>query len=271
MTQAPPRSSTVKPTPRTESRPIWTADDLRENPHAVHDKPQRVRAMFGAIASSYDLNNRLHSLGCDQAWRRRAVRLCSPVEGLDVLDVACGTGDLAQAFADAGARSVTGVDFTEAMLEVARAKALRRRAGSAMRAATPAYVHGDALDLPFADASFGIVSIAFGIRNVADPVAALREFHRVLQPGGRLLVLEFSQPRHRLVRWFHNLYCGRIMPFTATLIAADRSGAYLYLPRSVATFPSGTVFARLIESCGFARVELHPMTLGICTAYVAVR
>ncbi|MCA9311559.1 MAG: class I SAM-dependent methyltransferase, partial [Phycisphaerales bacterium] len=126
--------------------------------------------MFGAIARSYDLNNRLHSFGRDQAWRRAAVRMAGVTPTDDVLDCACGTGDLTRSFADAGARSVTGLDFTPEMLEIARRRRLRspHQTGDTIR-----YVEGDAQRLPFEDASFDIVSIAFGIRNVTEPDRAL--------------------------------------------------------------------------------------------------
>jgi demethylmenaquinone methyltransferase/2-methoxy-6-polyprenyl-1,4-benzoquinol methylase len=246
---------------------VWSKTDLSGNPHDVPDKAQRVRRMFATIAPSYDLNNRVHSLGRDQSWRRRAVPLCRVRPTDEVLDVACGTGDFTQAFASAGPASVTGLDFTDEMLDIAREKARRIhwRAG----AAPPVYVQGDAMNLPFTDASFDIVSIAFGIRNVADPAKALREFRRVLRPGGRLLVLEFSQPRNRFVRWLNNIYAARLMPITATLIAGDRSGAYRYLPQSVAMFYRTAQLQELIAACGFADIETFPMTFGVCTAYLA--
>lgn len=245
----------------------WTATQLRSNPHAAPDKADRVQRMFASIARHYDLNNRLHSFGRDQAWRRKAVALCGIQPTDDVLDVACGTGDLTLAFAAAGPRSVTGLDFTGEMLEIARRKSGGPGVGGPP--ARPTYVQGDAMNLPFGDASFDIVSIAWGIRNVADPAKALREFRRVLRPSGRLCILEFSEPRNAVARAFNRLYCGRIMPWTATLIARDRSGAYRYLPRSVADFPEPPVFARMIEQAGFPAPALHPLTFGVCTIYLA--
>lgn len=250
---------------------VWSAEQLSGNPHAAPDKAIRVQRMFAAIARRYDLNNRLHSLGRDQVWRRRAVELCSVTPTDDVLDVACGTGDLTEAFAAARPRSVIGLDFTPQMLEIARDKSSRLRpAGAIAESPVPKYVQGDAMNLPFADWSFDIVSIAFGIRNVAEPVKALREFRRVLRPGGRLAVLEFSQPRSAMLRWLNAVYTTRIMPITATLIARDRSGAYRYLPQSVAKFHTAGEFAELVRQCGFARCESHPFTFGVCTAHIAL-
>ncbi len=251
----------------TSSSPvIWTANDLAENPHEAADKADRVQRMFAAIARNYDLNNRLHSLGRDQAWRRKAVRL-SVVQSTDaVLDVACGTGDLTLAYAAAGPQRVVGVDFTEQMLDIARHKMQQRAAGS-----VPVdFQWADAMDLPFADASFDVVSIAFGLRNVAEPMRALREFRRVLRPGGRVLILEFSEPRNPIVRWGNALYCRHIMPMTATLIARDRSGAYRYLPKSVQTFSTTAQLADDMRDAGFASIEQFPMTMGVCTATRAV-
>ncbi len=244
----------------------WTANDLKANPHEAGDKADRVQRMFGAIARRYDLNNRLHSFGLDQRWRKRTVALCQPGPTDDVLDVACGTGDLSEAFAMAGPRSVVGVDFTEAMLDLARHKSNARtwKAGSS----TPIFQHGDAMDLEFDDESFDIVSIAFGIRNVADPGRAIGEFRRVLRPGGRLAVLEFSEPRNAILRSLNRFYTHRVMPLTATLIAWDRSGAYRYLPRSVAGFHDQRTFTQLLTECGFVDLRLHPQTFGTCTIYL---
>ena len=226
--------------------------------------------MFAQIARQYDLNNRLHSFGQDQLWRRRAVEHCDVKPHEDhVLDVACGTGDLTIAFADALPASVIGVDFTPEMLNLARVKAARR--GSSGPLISPAFIPGDAMNLPFSDASFDIVSIAFGIRNVADPVRALREFHRVLRAHGRLVILEFSRPTNLLVRLGSSVFCDYIMPVTATLIARDRSGAYQYLPRSVKTFLDPAEMVDLVNREGFEDVRSISMALGICTLYVGRR
>jgi demethylmenaquinone methyltransferase/2-methoxy-6-polyprenyl-1,4-benzoquinol methylase len=247
------------------SPPAWQDSELR-NPHANEDKPQKVRRMFGAIAASYDLNNRVHSLGQDQRWRRYAVRAAAVEPGDIVVDVACGTGDLTQAFARTAARQVIGIDFTHGMLKVAQDK--RRRD---QNRAKFGYFEGDAMNLPLADASADVVSIAFGIRNVADPVKALREFARVLRPGGRLVVLEFDQPRIPLMRWVNNLYCRRIMPLTATAISADKSGAYKYLPASVGTFMTREQMVAAIGGVGFTGVNAASLSMGICACYRAIR
>jgi demethylmenaquinone methyltransferase/2-methoxy-6-polyprenyl-1,4-benzoquinol methylase len=223
--------------------------------------------MFAAIAGAYDLNNRLHSFGLDQRWRKAVVRACRVRPTDHVLDVACGTGDLTECFARARPAAVTGADFTPPMLDVARLKATRRRRPAGEP--EPTYVVGDATALDFPDASFDIVSIAFGIRNVGDAAKALSEFRRVLRPGGRLAVLEFATPRNPLVRFGHDLWTRRIMPHTATLISRDRSGAYHYLPRSVETFLDPDALAASIEAAGFAPPRRRSLTFGTCVAHVA--
>lgn len=240
----------------------WTTETLSGNPHARGDKADRVQRMFSAIAGSYDLNNRLHSLWQDQAWRRAAVRLARPTSADRVLDVACGTGDLTLAFARASPApaSVTGLDFTAPMLDVARTKARRAEAS---------FVEGDAMSLPFSDASFDVLSIAFGIRNVSDPARALREFRRVLSPGGRLVILEFGEPRTGILRWLNSVYTRRVMPLTASIIARDRSGAYRYLPKSVASFLDPAALAKAVADAGFADVRQHLLTFGVCVATTA--
>lgn len=251
------------PATTSPSAPAWTEADLA-NPHAREDKARRVQAMFAAIARSYDLNNRVHSLWRDQAWRREAVRAAGVRRGEEVLDCACGTGDLTLAFARTTAKSVIGLDFTPEMLDLARVKTdAAGERGPGLRGSVQ-YVRGDAQELPFVDGSFDVVSIAFGIRNVQRPELAVREFFRVLRPGGRLVILEFDRPRLAPVRWFNDFYCGQVMPRTATLISRDRTGAYRYLPRSVGSFMDSRELGVLMERCGFERVSRRVLTFGIC-------
>jgi len=250
-------------------QPAWQQTDLAD-PHAAPDKASRVQRMFAAIADSYDLNNRLHSLWRDQAWRKRTVKL-SRVKTTDtVLDVACGTGDLAMAFAASRARRVIGVDFTHEMLTLAGTKR-PWRTDRGRRAEPVDYINGDATRLPIADQSVDIVSIAFGLRNVADPAKAIGEFYRVLKPGGRLVILEFSTPRFAPMRMAYNLYFHQVPPRPATWISRDRSGAYRYLPKSVDTFIDREQITKMMGETGFANVSLEPMTLGIAVAYTGRR
>jgi demethylmenaquinone methyltransferase/2-methoxy-6-polyprenyl-1,4-benzoquinol methylase len=243
----------------------WRDEELA-NLHANAEKAGKVRRMFAAIAPSYDLNNRVHSLWQDQRWRKFAVRHASVRPGEEVLDVACGTGDLTQAFARTAAGRVVGLDFTREMLDRAEIKKQKSASGSKIT-----YVEGDAMALPFADGSFDVVSMAFGIRNVTQPTKSLAEAFRVLRPGGRLIVLEFDQPRIGLLRWFNGVYCAKLMPRTATWISQDSSGAYKYLPASVSSFLSRDEMVRSMGAQGFTDVTASPLSLGICVCYRAIR
>lgn len=189
--------------------------------------------------------------------------------GDHILDVACGTGDLTEAFARSGAAVVKGIDFTPAMLELAKIKAHQMKRPDGIP--VPVYEDGDAMSLDVPSASFDVVSIAFGIRNVTAPSTAIDEFHRVLRPGGRLVILEFCQPRFAFMRLFNGFYCKRIMPLTASLIARDRSGAYRYLPRSVETFSEPDKLAEMMTKTGFADIQQSRMTMGICAITAGIK
>lgn len=263
----------VRPASET---PAWD-DALLKDPHAVADKRSRVQRMFAAIAPSYDLNNRLHSLWMDQAWRRKAVKLAGLKPDDRVVDVACGTGDLTLGMHRAKAKlawytrapaATLGIDFTFEMLPIATRKTSAADLGAFT---APKFLNGDAQSLPLPHACCDVVSIAFGIRNVADPAAAFREFYRVLRPGGRVIVLEFSLPTNPLLRGLYNLYFRKVLPRTATLISGDKTGAYKYLPESVNTFIGREQMAAMLAAAGFSQVEQHPMTFGVCVCYRGVK
>ncbi len=222
--------------------------------------------MFSAIAPTYDLNNHLHSLWLDGAWRRKAAAIAQIRPTDTVADIACGTGDLALAFSAAGARRVIGIDFCHAMICGAKAKSFRQLARAPV-----AYSDGDATRLPLADQSVDVVSIAFGIRNVDQWRLAIKEFFRVLKPGGRLIILEFATPRNAVVHWLFNIYFRRIMPATASFISGDRTGAYHYLPASVDTFATPESLAAEMTDTGFTAVTRRSLTFGICICYRGVR
>ena len=203
--------------------------------------PDGVRSMFDRIAPVYDVMNHVMTAGLDRRWRRLAVE-AAVQPGASVLDACCGTGDLAVA-AEREGGIVTGLDFSGEMLVRARAKS-----------DTIDWVHGDLLALPFPDASFDAATVGFGVRNVADLEAALRELRRVLHPGGRLAILEITQPRG-VLRPFFSLWFDRVVPLLCKLLPGGK--AYTYLPASVRRFPGAEELTAVLETCGFARVEFR--------------
>jgi len=265
MNQATRPTQNETPVPPAGSDAAWSEAELA-GLHANAEKAGKVRRMFAAIAPSYDLNNRVHSFWQDQRWRKFAVRHAFVKPGEEVLDVACGTGDLTQAFARSPAKRVVGLDFTREMLDRAEAKKAKISTGAKIT-----YIEGDAMALPFANGSFDVVSIAFGIRNVTEPSKSLAEAFRVLRPGGRLIVLEFDQPRIGLLRWFNGVYCAKLMPRTATWISKDSSGAYKYLPASVSTFLTRAQMLGAMHDQGFTDATASPLAMGICVCYRAIR
>jgi len=237
---------------------------------AVDKSGNRIRQMFGAIAPRYDLLNHVLSLNVDRYWRWRTVRLARPERTHPILDVCTGTGDLAFAFAKRtrGAVPVTGVDFCEEMLEVGRRKAARFSA--AIQTAVT-FRAADAQCLPFDAGTFDVVSVAFGLRNVADPDLGLREMVRVCRPKGRVAVLEFSMPRRRPVRALYAWYFRHVVPRVGQWLARNEHEAYGYLPRSVGEFPEGAALAGRMEAAGLAAVRLYSLTLGIATLYLGLK
>jgi len=243
---------------RTPENPAWEPATLA-SPHTQLDKAARVQRMFNAIAPTYESVNSLFSAGRDAFWRRRAVELAGVGPGDTVLDIACGTGDLARAMLRASADRVIGCDFAHQMLlRAARHPTLPTLCCEA-----------DALALPLPDASVTAVSCAFGVRNFQDLGVGLREMHRVLCPGGRAVVLEFTRPRRLAVRVAYELYASRIMPTLAAWVSRDRHGAYRYLPRSVVSFLDAKRMCDRLADAGFADVKATPLTLGVVTVYVA--
>lgn len=290
---------------------MWTEASLAA-PHAAVDKARRVRGMFNAIAGTYERINRLFSFGRDASWRRDTVRLAKVTPADVVLDVACGTGDMARAARRGGAPLVVACDFAHEMLKLAAERERVRRARESRAAGTAGqedtgskkdrvsvppgrgdrlgasrgdaapvsprsdelpiqFCEADGLNLPFRDGAFTTVFCAFGVRNFQDMDRGLREFHRVLAPGGRAAILEFSRPGNAVVRAISEFYSGRIMPRLATLLSRDRSGAYHYLPRSVTSFVDAAQLTAQLSAAGFSRVEAATRTFGVVTIYVAWR
>ena len=220
-------------------------------------------AMFDGIAARYDLVNRVISLGIDQSWRRKTVRALELGPSHRVLDLATGTGDLAiQVAQTEPSVTVVGLDPSSKMLDVGRAKVLRGTLEKRVE-----LVQGDAQALPFADDSFNSVCIAFGIRNVPDRAQALREMARVTRPGGRIAILELSEPRTGLLGAFARFHIHTVVPYVGALLSGVKE--YQYLQRSIAAFPPAAEFAALMQNSNLNVLGVHPLTFGVCHLYVA--
>jgi demethylmenaquinone methyltransferase/2-methoxy-6-polyprenyl-1,4-benzoquinol methylase len=223
--------------------------------------------MFGTVARRYDLLNHLLSLNLDREWRRRAAEEACPSPGARVLDLCGGTGDLSVALAGASARPARIVccDFSHAMLARAEEKFGRRGLGDFCFT-----VEGDALRLPFPDGSFDAVTVGFGVRNLADMTAGLGEILRVLSPGGRLVVLEFSRPTGPVLSRLYAFYLDTVVPRLGDG-ATGRRGPYLYLARTIGEFPAPDLFAGMIREAGFAAVGWTPLSGGIVCLHTAIK
>ena len=225
-------------------------------------KKQQVAEMFDKIAFRYDFLNRFLSAGIDVYWRKRAIRELRGLANADVLDVATGTGDMAILLArHLPQAQITGVDISDGMLEVGRKKLARMKLDSRITLQP-----GDSEALPFPNDHFDAVTVAFGVRNFENLENGLREMNRVLKPGGKLVVLEFSQPKTPGICQLYKAYMQRIAPRIAGMAASNRE-AYQYLNSSVLAFPEGERLVRILEDCGFVNPCLNRLTFGICTVY----
>jgi ubiquinone/menaquinone biosynthesis methyltransferase len=235
--------------------PIASLDE-RASRGQTHQRA--VRAMFDRIAPTYDLSNRLMSLGMDARWRSRAVAALGAVAEGPVLDLCAGTMDLTAIVARVFPRArVVACDFASKMLEAGREKAPRAET-----------VVADALALPFADGTFGAVLCGFGVRNLADTARGVREVRRVLAPGGRFVTLDFFQPATRRARAFHALYAKHALPAIGGLVSGDR-GAYDYLARSMEAFLTRDAYEALLCNVGFGDVRGVDLTLGVASIVTA--
>jgi demethylmenaquinone methyltransferase/2-methoxy-6-polyprenyl-1,4-benzoquinol methylase len=231
--------------------------------YRLSEKGERVRQMFDSIAPRYDFLNRLLSLGIDRKWRKFAVRQIKFSENGQVLDVATGTGDVALEIAARTPASVrvVGVDFSREMVELGREKIKNSDyCGRITLEVAPCEA------IPFADETFDSVTIAFGIRNVVDRLQGLKEMHRVMKRGGRMVVLEFSTPRSRVFKSIYYFYFLKVLPVIGGFFSSF--SAYKYLPDSVLEFPSREDFKGLMAEAGFSDPTHYDLTFGIATVYV---
>lgn len=224
-------------------------------------KKETIRLMFDDISGKYDLLNHLLSFGIDHCWRNKVVRLLAPAKPSSILDVACGTGDLALAMIRTRPERIVGIDLSENMLEIGRQKIARRNLQKMITLQT-----GDAEHLPYPDASFDAVTVAFGVRNFENLLKGLAEMRRVLKPGGRLFILEFSHPTKFPMKQLYRFYSRTIIPATGRMISGS-STAYTYLPQSVSTFPSGNDFLEILERTGLSNLRQFSLTGGIASVY----
>jgi demethylmenaquinone methyltransferase / 2-methoxy-6-polyprenyl-1,4-benzoquinol methylase len=241
------------------------------------DASRKVREMFTQIAPRYDLLNHLLSFGLDRFWRQRAARLLRPIlqhHNALVLDLCCGTGDLALALARVGPARIIGADFSQTMLMRARAKIAKSQrvpSHSGLSAPPPIPLfEADALRLPFPDGTFDLVATAFGFRNLANYEAGLREIYRVLKPGGVIAVLEFAEPPHGFLGDLYRWYFTRVLPRIGWLISRHQS-AYTYLPKSVSHFFHPPELAELMRSVGYQSVDFREWTMRTVALHTGAR
>lgn len=224
----------------------------------------QVHEMFSSIAPRYDRANDVLSFGLHRLWRDRALKAGGVTAGNTVIDLCTGTGDVAFA---AGrlvgpTGKVFGLDFVLPMLELAATKRSRMQLPCDVQ-----FLQGDAMSIPFPDASADNVTVSFGIRNVDDPQHCLKEMFRVLRPGGAAIVIEFGKPRLPVFREVYNLYCRYVMPIIGGMLTGNRA-AYEYLPRTSKAFPAGEEFAQLMRNSGFPDPQIKPLLTGLAYIYI---
>ncbi len=224
-------------------------------------KKEQIRNMFNNIAYRYDFLNFFFSIGIDTSWRKKVVSILETVNPETLLDVATGTGDLAIAGSELNVRHIHGVDISEGMLEIGRRKLEKAGLENVITLEV-----GDSENLHFESNSFDAVTVAFGVRNFENLEKSLKEMYRVLKPGGKLIVLEFSQPEHFPIRQLYGVYFKHILPGIGRVVSKDKN-AYSYLPESVGKFPYGKKFTSILDSCQFKNTNDERLSCGIASIY----
>lgn len=230
-------------------------------------RKEQVKTMFNNIAGRYDFLNHFLSFNIDRVWRSKLKKCIKKdfdlnseaLTSVKLLDIATGTGDLAFTLSSLKPKSITGIDLAEEMLVVARKKSIKKKIPIE-------FILADSEELPFSNASFGIVTVAFGVRNFDDLPKGLNEMRRVLKNDGLLYILEFSKPSSRFYRTFYHFYSRKLLPVLASLFSSDKS-AYHYLPGSIAEFPSGREMLEILGNCGFSNLGMKQLSGGIATIY----
>jgi len=229
------------------------------------NKKQQVSEMFNRIALTYDFLNHFLSAGIDRHWRKHAVKILADDNPRIILDVASGTADFAIAAMKINPDKITGIDLSEKMLAIGRKKILKKKLGEKIE-----LLEGDCEALPFSENKFDAVTVGFGVRNFMNPLNGLAEMNRVLKPGGKLIVLEFSKPENIIVSGIFNFYFRKFCPFIGGLVSKDRN-AYRYLKTSVQQFPDGNDFLAMMETAGFMETSQKKLTFGIVSIYCGTK
>ena len=225
-------------------------------------KKEQVASMFNNISKTYDMLNRIMTMGIDTIWRKKAIRLLQPIQPQLILDVATGTGDFAlESIRILQPQKIIGVDISAGMLEVAREKIKKRGLQEQFEVQL-----GDSEKLPFENDTFDAVTVAFGVRNFENLEQGLADIRRVLKPGGKAVILELSNPTAFPIKQLYHFHFHTLTPALGKLISKDTS-AYSYLPESVANFPDGERFAAITRKVGFLETKVRPQTFGFCTIY----
>ncbi len=228
-------------------------------------KKEIIKDIFNDIAPKYDLLNHLLSMNIDKRWRRKAMREIGENEKGKLLDVACGTGDFAIAASRVGIKKVIGIDISANMVEIGCKKI--RELGLETRIELRS---GDCEHMDFPDNTFDVVTVAFGVRNFEHLELGLKEMYRVLCPGGKVIILEFSMPEQFLMKQLYKFYFRHILPILGGFISGNKA-AYVYLPESVMKFPQGNTFLKIMSNCGFKQTKQRKLTFGIACLYVGLK
>lgn len=228
-------------------------------------KRERVEEMFDSIASRYDLLNRVLSAGIDKNWRRKAINELKEIQPERILDIATGTADLALEAMRLKPVEIIGLDISNKMLDIGRHKIMQSGFQGVIR-----LEQGDSESIPYPDGHFDAITVSFGVRNFEHLEKGLKEMLRVLKPGGKVVILEFSQPTKFPIKQFYSFYSHTILPFVGQLLSRQRS-AYEYLPASVSAFPYGVQFTRILSACGFKHTKAAPLTFGIASIYTGTK
>jgi len=239
------------------------SSDVKPYRESELSKKGQITKMFNSIAWRYDFLNRMLSFGIDRNWRRKAIRFLKEDKPQVILDVATGTADLAIEAARLKPQMIYGIDLSADMLAIGREKIRRKNLQDMIH-----LLEVDSEDLVFEDNKFDAVTVAFGVRNFQDVKAGLGEMLRVLKPGGKAIILEFSHPENPIIRFFSDIYCSKFAPFIGKLVSRDKS-AYTYLNESVKAFPYGVELCNILREVGFRQVMYRPVTFGVATIYVA--